>query len=62
MNKAYKQADSLIREVIKDLSKMLEQNGEDISFYHHIALDKNINTLMKAKFAMLLGQKGIQHE
>lgn len=56
MNYWFMEADTLVRDTIKRLNIILENDGEDISYYNPEALDKSIINLINARSSMAIGR------
>ena len=52
MHKLHEHAETLLRRVIGDLQRLLPQDGEDISCYHHTAIDDPLHTLIEVRTLM----------
>lgn len=56
MNEYFIGAEKLIKDVIKDLNRLIENDGEKIDCHNDIALDGSISRLIQAKICMNLGK------
>ena len=57
MEKEYKEADKILKEVVNNLQAMTGNQGEDVSYWRHVAMDSYIKDLIKVKVLMALAEK-----